>query len=230
MRKTIKIPICLLWMIFFSDCSLSEYEVFEIRHNGNLEGTVLNAATNQPIRDVTVYYDYYLGDSTGYPDELYYDYIFKGRTFSDEEGRFLLRNLDQTKEYIIVLRKWPGFEQQEVRFTPDSLTTVRQDFPLDSSEAAFAVEPASLHFNPGEESHYLILFNHGDRPFNWHSDVPDSLISRHPEGGTLPSGDAEVIFLEVDRELIPGTTAERSIEFTIQSTGESRSIPVSVEK
>lgn len=225
-----KILVLFCLMILLGSCNLSEVDQHEIRFNGDLEGTVISRSTNQPVWGVTIYYDYYQERNESYPEDLYYNYEFPDSTLTDSQGKFHLKNLEEQQEHIIVLRKWPGFEQLEVRITPVPQTIIRQDFFLDVSATTYTLDPDTLHFRPGEERHYFLMMNQGEKPFTWTSSTPATWINCNPPSGTVVSGDAEVIFVTVQRAYMQNPTAESGIDLTILSTGETRNIPVTAEK
>jgi hypothetical protein len=101
---------------------------------------------------------------------------------------------------------------------------------MDSSYAAFSIEPVSLHYKPGEDRHYLVIINEGETPFIWLiTDEPDWISSSNMTG-ILASKELEAAFIDIDRELINESWVQDTINITVLSTGESRPVPIYVEK
>lgn len=232
MRKGITaIVLYLSGILLFSGCiRIEDFENYEIRYNGNIEGTVYDLSTNQPIEGVKVFYDYFTGDDENYEDDYYYDYGFPDSTLTNEEGVFLVRNLMELRKHVIMMRKWPGFEQLETLLTPTAQATDSYTFYLKPAVSEFTIEPTSLYFSKEEVSHYLVIINKGNTPFNWTLSKEADWIICLSNGGTLASEDAEIIFAEVNRALIDEGTTEDSVTISILSTGDTRTINISVEK
>jgi len=232
MRKGITaIVLYLSGILLFSGCiRIEDFENYEIRYNGNIEGTVYDLSTNQPIEGVKVFYDYFTGDDENYEDDYYYDYGFPDSTLTNEEGVFLVRNLMELRKHVIMMRKWPGFEQLETQLTPTAQATDSYTFYLKPAVSEFTIEPTSLYFSKEVVSHYLVIINKGNTPFNWTLSKEADWIICLSNGGTLASEDAEIIFAEVNRALIDEGTTEDSVTISILSTGDTRTINISVEK
>lgn len=238
MIKTLKtVIICLLFTLMLTGCS--HFADYEKMYNGHVAGTVYDRATGEPLQGVTVFYDYYTEGEGQEWNGIYYYYgemVFEGITTTDEEGKFLVRSLEEQKEYVLVLRKWPGYEQKELSsdtelpITTTPFQTNYYDIYLDSSLAEFSIEPASLHFQAGEERHYLVIINEGKTPINWLLTENAAWISSLNIAGILGPKDVEATFIEVDRELINEASVQDTIYITVLSTRETRAVPVSVEK
>ncbi len=206
------------------------YENYEPRYSGNVEGTIYNRATGQTLEGVTVYYDYELEEGQAMDDKAYYEIDYEGVTVSDSQGKFLIRNLAENRKYVIVMRKWPGFEQKGIVFAPTPLQTDRFDYQLDSAVSEVRFEPATLHFDKVTNQHALSVINMRSTPFNWTIDQEVSWIHCEPASGTLDSKGAQAILISIFRDFMSGTDSVSSVKLTVLSTGETHLIPVIVER
>lgn len=229
MRKMIHITsLGLFCFLLIPGCDY--YENYETRYSGNVEGTIYNRGTGQTLEGVTVYYDYKLEEGQAIDDKAYYELDYEGSTESDSQGKFLIRNLAENRKYVIVMRKWPGFEQKGTFIKPIPLQTDRLDFHLDSAVSEVRFEPETLHFDKATNQHALSVINLRSTPFNWTIDQDVSWIHCEPTSGTIDSNGAQAILISFFRDFMNVTDTVSSVKFTVLSTGEEHVIPVSAER
>lgn len=229
MRKTLYITALSLFG-FLLNTGCDYYENYETRYSGNVEGTIYNRATGQSLEGVAVYYDYELEEGQTINDKAYYELDYEGSTISDSQGKFLIRNLAENRKYVIVMRKWPGFEQKGIVFAPTPLQTDRFDYQLDSAVSEVRFEPSTLHFDKATNQHALSVINMRSTPFNWTIDQEVSWIHCEPAGGTLDSKGAQAILISIFRNYMAGADSVSSVKLTVLSTGETHLIPVALER
>jgi len=221
---------CLFFLLAHTGCS--PYSDYENRYNGNIAGTVYDRATGQPLQGVTVFYDYYENPLYTWDGTYYYygDQVLDGTTTTDGEGKFLIRNMEEKRKYILVARKWPGFDQEYDTVTPDPFQTEQNDFYLDSADAAFSVEPASLHYQPGEDRHYLVVINEREIPVVWEMITDITWIKCLNMNGILAGMEAEAASIKLLRDDFSEPFVQDTIFIKVLSTGETRAVPISAEK
>ena len=220
----------LFFMLACTGCS--PYSDYENRYNGNIAGTVYDRASGQPLQGVTVYYDYYDNPLDTWEGTYYYygEQVLDGATTTDGEGRFLVRNLEEQKQHILVLRKWPGFEQEYHIITPNPFKTDQCEIFLDSADAAFGIEPVSIHFKSGEDRHYLVVINEREIPVVWEMIMDFGWIRCSNMTGILAGMEAEAASVELLRNNFNQPFIQDTIFIEVLSTGETRAVPVSAEK
>jgi hypothetical protein len=229
MRKVLNITALSLFG-FFLITRCDYFGDYETMFNGNVEGTILDRATGQPLEDVTVYFDYALEESQTIDGEAYYEHIYAGNTASNSEGKFLIRNLAENREYVIVMRKWPGFEQKGTIIRPNPLQTDHFKYYLDSAVSEVRFEPTSLHFDKATNRHALSVINMRSTPFNWTITQEAPWIHCEPSSETLASNGAQAILISISRDFMDEAVEESTVTFTILSTGEAHIISVTGER
>jgi uncharacterized protein YjdB len=178
---------------------------------GNIEGTVTNGDTGEPVQTVEVM----LTPS--------------GKTaITGSDGYYRYSNLD-AGEYTVQVRK-TGFQTNVKRITVQQGETAKCDVVLYLGSGFLTVNKTALDFGTSDSNMGIFeIGNSGQAAFNWSvSENCDWITTVNPQQGTLAAGGKQSVTVTIDRAKAPQDNKVHAYDLLVESNSGTAVIIVSV--